>query len=71
MSILESLDKEAANMLSKIPSGKTGTVSVGANMSSIQVEIAQRWKNLVFTGTAGRNWGAGGWTAGAKVNIVW
>jgi hypothetical protein len=70
MSILESLDKQAATMLQTIPSGKSASATVGITVNGVEFQVAQRWKNVTVIGSASREW-KGSWSAGAKLNVVW
>lgn len=72
--ISDSIQRHLDETLSKIPSTKTGTIKVGAAVTSaglgVEVSAAQRWKNAIAGAWGGydpRN----GWGAGVQGQISW
>lgn len=72
--ISDSLQKHLNEVLTQIPTGKTGTVTVGIATTGAVVSASARktWRGLDLTGTgyAGKVWGSKGWEAGARAGIT-
>lgn len=68
----DSLQKHLDDVLTKIPSGKRGTATVGVSTTGVVAEVGTKFGQAVtVSGWAGKTWGGSGWSAGARAAVVW
>ncbi len=69
--ISEALDAELTKLRGQVPTGKRGYATVGASLTGMEAGIGFKPKPwLDFSGYASKQWSGGGWTAGARVNVI-
>jgi hypothetical protein len=66
-----SLERLLATQAATIPAGRRGHTTVVVTTSGVELGLGTRWRAVTVTGYAGRLWGAPGWTAGARAEVVW
>jgi len=69
--ISESLEKHFRDEAAAIPSGKRGQANVAVTTEGVGAGISTKLgRGAVLTGWAGRQWKGQGWSAGARVGVV-
>lgn len=69
--ITESLRRHFDEEAAAIPQGKRGQANVGITTEGVGVGASARYKWATAAGWAGRTWRGEGWSAGARVGVVW